>query len=606
MESETSASPAERYEKRIAYFSEQAKTFDARSRRYSNLRLAIVLLGAGSVIVTPKDNAFGVGVLAGFLVLLVILFAIVAFRHQSVEEALSHARAMTNLNAEGKARVDRQWKALPNRSAPSAPVNGMLARDLDLFGPVSLFQLICTANTWEGRKAVAEVLIGGIEQDRIPNRQAAVKELAAKLDFRQELECATLPVRNSTWDSDALLGSLHSGSAFVGQGLARLFCVLSPFLLVFLFALNLIGYLPKWPWGLVMTLNYVVSFLRGRSVRKNLKSAMNADRIIGHFIQAFRCVTAESLISPELVELKELLGEAIGKMEKLEGLVSLSRFPGGFVLDILFLWNLNLGRAFGRWWAENGGEFERWLRAIGRVEEICSFASLLHDNASWTFPNFISSDQILGQALGHPMIPERARVDNDARLGPPGRILLVTGSNMSGKTTFLRAIGTNVLLAKAGGPVCARKFELPSVEVVTSIRAMDSVSDGISLFMAELSSIKVVVEAAHQTTQKGSHPALYLLDEVLLGTNIDERKIITCGLILNLLECKAIGAMSTHDLSLLDIPEIANFADKVHFQETFVVKNGKAEMSFDYRIRAGEAQSRNAIALMKHIGLELG
>jgi len=128
---------------------------------------------------------------------------------------------------------------------------------------------------------------------------------------------------------------------------------------------------------------------------------------------------------------------------------------------------------------------------------------------------------------------------------------------MSGKTTFLRAIGTNVLLA------------------------------------------------AHQTTQKGSHPALYLLDEVLLGTNIDERKIITCGLILNLLECKAIGAMSTHDLSLLDIPEIANFADKVHFQEAFVVKNGKAEMSFDYRIRAGEAQSRNAIALMKHIGLEL-
>jgi hypothetical protein len=234
MESETSVSPAERYEKRIAYFSEQAKTFDARSRRYSNLRLAIVLLGAASVIVTPKDNAFGVGVLAGFLVLLVILFAIVAFRHQSVEEALSHARTMTNLNAEGKARVDRQWKALPNRSAPSAPVNGMLARDLDLFGPVSLFQLICTANTWEGRKAVVEVLIGGIEQDRIPNRRAAVKELAAKLDFRQELECATLPLRNSTWDSDALLGSLHSGSAFVGQGLARLFCVLSPFLLVFL------------------------------------------------------------------------------------------------------------------------------------------------------------------------------------------------------------------------------------------------------------------------------------------------------------------------------------------------------------------------------------
>src|SRR5258708_10945259 len=402
MESGKIASPTEGYERRIAFFSEQAKTFGARSRRYSNLRLAIVLLGAASVFVIPKNNNFGIGVLAGFLVFLVVLFTIIAFRHQAVEEALSHARAMTNLNAEGKARVNREWKALPNRVAPSELANGMLARDLDLFGPVSLFQLVCTANTWEGRKAVAELLVRGIEQDRIPNRQAAVKELAAKLDFRQELECATLPLRNSTLDSDALLGSLHSGPAFVGQGLARLFCVISPFALVSLFALNLVGYLPKWPWGLVMTLNYVVSFLRGRSVRKNLKSAMNADRTIGHFIQAFRGVTAESLISPELVELKELLGLAIGKMEKLEGLVSLSKFPGGLVRDVLFLWNLNLARAFVRCWGENWGEFERWLRAIGRVEEICSFASLLHDNASWTFPNFISSDQILGHPLSHP------------------------------------------------------------------------------------------------------------------------------------------------------------------------------------------------------------
>ncbi len=159
----------------------QAKTFGARSRRYSNLRLAIVLLGAASVFVIPKNNNFGIGVLAGFLVFLVVLFTIIAFRHQAVEEALSHARAMTNLNAEGKARVNREWKALPNRVAPSELVNGMLARDLDLFGPVSLFQLICTANTWEGRKAVAELLVRGIEQDRIPNRQAAVKELPSFL-----------------------------------------------------------------------------------------------------------------------------------------------------------------------------------------------------------------------------------------------------------------------------------------------------------------------------------------------------------------------------------------------------------------------------------------
>jgi DNA mismatch repair ATPase MutS len=203
------------------------------------------------------------------------------------------------------------------------------------------------------------------------------------------------------------------------------------------------------------------------------------------------------------------------------------------------------------------------------------------------------------------MIPEKARVDNNASVGPPGRILMVTGSNMSGKTTLLRAIGINVLLAKAGGPVCAKELELPWVEVVTSMRAMDSLTEGVSLFMAELSSIKVVIEAAHRATQKCTGMVLYLLDEVLLGTNIDERRVITCRLILNLLKRRTIGAMSTHDLSLLHFPEFARSCDNIHFQETFVMNDGKPEMTFDYRIREGEAQSRNAVALIRHIGLEL-
>jgi DNA mismatch repair ATPase MutS len=137
------------------------------------------------------------------------------------------------------------------------------------------------------------------------------------------------------------------------------------------------------------------------------------------------------------------------------------------------------------------------------------------------------------------------------------------------------------------------------------MRAMDSVTEGVSLFMAELSSIKVVVEAAHRASQKQTDLALYLLDEVLLGTNIDERKVITCRLILDLLRCRTIGAMSTHDLSLLHFPELASSCDKIHFQETFVIMNGRAEMRFDYRLHEGEAQSRNAIALMKHVGIEL-
>jgi DNA mismatch repair ATPase MutS len=312
-----------------------------------------------------------------------------------------------------------------------------------------------------------------------------------------------------------------------------------------------------------------------------------------------------------LASLKILGQEAFTKMRRLEGLVSLSRLPYspipglGLVLDLLFLWNLNLAMAFEEWWLENGTNFSSWLEASGTLEAICSFASLTHDNPTWSFPEFVADDQIVATGLGHPLISEEKRVGNDVGVGPQGRILMVTGSNMSGKTTLLRAIGINVLLAKAGGPVCATKLALPWVDVVTSMRAIDSVTEGVSLFMAELTSIKAVIETAQRATRAGNGLVLYLLDEILLGTNIDERRVITSRLIQNLLQQRAIGAMSTHDLSLLHFKEFADHCQKIHFQETFVSNNGHLEMAFDYRIRDGEAQSRNAIALMKHIGLDL-
>jgi hypothetical protein len=604
-------SPIQRYEKRATHFSEEARSLETRSRRYSNLRLAIVLIGVASVFIVPKNDAFWVCLLVGLLLFLVILFIAVAVRHQAIEDGLDTAREMASRNTEGMARIARNWQALPNRLAPGESASSMVARDLDLFGPGSLFQLICTANTWEGRKVVAETLIHGMALDNIPDRHAAVEELAPKLDFRQELECATLPLRASVAASEVLFGPLQVDSRLTRQQLRRLFCFVSPLALITLLALNLGGLLPRWPCGLLIILNYTGSFWWGRKIKKDLKSAISADRAIGHFTRAFRCVAAVSLLSPELVSLKNLLQEASAKMRRLEGLVSLSKLPSspipgfGLALNVLFLWNLHLAMAFEKWWTENRADFTRWLRAIGKLEEICSFASLLHDNPNWTFPRFAAGDRVVAEGLGHPMIPEKARVDNNASVGPPGRILMVTGSNMSGKTTLLRAIGINVLLAKAGGPVCAKELELPWVEVVTSMRAMDSLTEGVSLFMAELSSIKVVIEAAHRATQKCTGMVLYLLDEVLLGTNIDERRVITCRLILNLLKRRTIGAMSTHDLSLLHFPEFARSCDNIHFQETFVMNDGKPEMTFDYRIREGEAQSRNAVALMRHIGLEL-
>jgi hypothetical protein len=603
-------SPLERYEQRTAHFLEEVKRLEAQSRAYSNLRLAIFVAGVISALIVPKNTPFWILLLTALLLLLVFLFIAAAIRHQVIEGKLETSREMARRNEEGKARITRNWKDLPDRSPPAELLGGPLAQDLDLFGEASLFDLVCTANTWEGRNGVARALLHGVEQQQLPDRQASIRELAARLEFRQLLECATFPFRKSAVRGSGLFAPLHVESTLLQQQFVRWFCFVSPFVLLILLALKLAGLLLLWPFGLLFTLNFAVSTLLRRKIDKSFKSAITADRTIAQYLQAFRYLAAEPLSSPELVSLKTLGQEAIARMQRLQGLISLSRLPqspipGLRILLNFVLWEPNLAIALKKRWDRNGADFSRWLDAFGKLEEIGSFASLLHDNPTWSFPQFGEDDRIVAETLGHPLIAATKRVDNDVTVGPQGRILMVTGSNMSGKTTLLRAIGINVLLAKAGGPVSAKKLALPWVEVVTSMRASDSLAQGVSLFMAELASLKTVTETIQRVTREGDGLVLYLLDEVLLGTNIDERRVITFRLIKNLLQQRAIGAMSTHDLSLLHFKEFADRCQKIHFQETFVSNNGQLEMVFDYRIRDGEAQSRNAIALMKHIGLDL-
>jgi DNA mismatch repair ATPase MutS len=198
------------------------------------------------------------------------------------------------------------------------------------------------------------------------------------------------------------------------------------------------------------------------------------------------------------------------------------------------------------------------------------------------------------------LLPDDTRVDNDVEVGPPGTFLMVTGSNMSGKSTLLRAIGANIVLAQAGGPVCATRMSLPAAQLWTVMRVEDSLLRGVSYFMAELQRLKQVVEAARQAHEKGEARLFYLLDEILQGTNTAERQIAARRVITYLIEMGAIGAVSTHDLTLADSPELADSARLVHFTEQVHGGNGAGgpQMRFDYKLRPGIATSTNALKLM--------
>jgi len=234
---------------------------------------------------------------------------------------------------------------------------------------------------------------------------------------------------------------------------------------------------------------------------------------------------------------------------------------------------------------------------LGEFEALSSLGGLAFDEPTFCFPTFVTEPRLAAQGVAHPLIPATSRVGNDLSLPGPGSALLVTGSNMSGKSTLLRSIGVAYVLANAGGPVCATSFELGSLRLATSLRIRDSLEQGVSHFYAELHKLKAVLDAT-----RDSLPVLFLLDEILHGTNSRERQIGARWILSQLLERNALGAVSTHDLELCRLtPELMSRVRLVHLREDVQ----GSEMTFDYRLREGPVSEGNALRLMRRIGLSV-
>jgi DNA mismatch repair ATPase MutS len=357
--------------------------------------------------------------------------------------------------------------------------------------------------------------------------------------------------------------------------------------------------------------------------------------VFAAYAELFRLVEAQPFQAPALLNLQGDLaaGElrADQQMRRLGRLMALADLRGWmffFPIQLATIWNVHVLWLLERWQRDAGGSARRWLMTLGAVEALAALATLAHDNPSWAYPDLYdarsdtsdirdaprasdpraSTNDLAGAVLeardlGHPLLLPDACVGNDVALGPPGTFLLVTGSNMSGKSTLLRAIGLNVVLAQAGGPVCATALRLPPVALATSMRVQDSLEQGISYFMAELQRLKEVVDAAEHVRSMGDRTLLFLLDEILHGTNTVERQVAARQIILHLLSLGATGAVSTHDLTLADVTELSAVSRPVHFTEQFTRGVEGLRMTFDYRLRSGIATSTNALHLMEMIGL---
>ena len=622
-------SPAVEYASRQAELSRQGAALDARERRTSTLRGVSFLAAAGLGIYAGIRGGAPLWIAAGaaavVFVVAVIAHAVLITRRAEIDQRLA-------LVKRGLSRIADTYEDLPERGERFSPELHPYAKDLDVFGHRSLFQLLVTAETQAGQAALASWLLTGASAKTVAERQAAVRELAARPDLREDVAVLAKNAR-ARLAPDALFawgearGVFESGGPDLRLALAARFLVPVTILLAIgaWTVGDAIGPL-RYGWMVALTVQLLVALRTGVFTERALSQASSREEPLGRFAPLFARIEATTFEAPLLQRCRAALvgaGEARGQgaaekdagsapsgvgsasdaMSKLQNILGFAdvRHTGMFhlIFHLVTLWDVWCAVALERWRARHGKRIRAWIEALAAVEALASLATFAHEHPHYAYPEVDEgASRFSADDLGHPLLPAAKRVTNTVAFATGGgapQALLITGSNMSGKSTLLRAVGTNAVLALSGAPVCATRLSMSVLDVRTSMRITDSLEQGVSHFYAELQRLKEITGAA-----EAGRPVLFLLDEVLHGTNSRERQIGAKAVVKHLLAKGAIGAVSSHDLGLSDLEgETGGVVVNRHFEEH--VEDGK--MAFDYRLKTGVVSTTNALRLMKIVGL---
>jgi ABC-type multidrug transport system fused ATPase/permease subunit len=595
------------HKERAAMWTVRRDAHAARGLVLSRLRLATFLGGVALAWWGVSHSSAAAVVLGGTLI---AAFAALVVWHARVIDAVERADAARETNLQALARMDRDWTSLVDVAPPPAlDFNAHpYARDLDLFGHASLTKWLGPAATESGTMRLVSWLLAPADPEVVRARQVAVRELAPEVEWRETLSTEGHLARIKPSELDAFLSWLDGGQPSSPAWLRVLVVALTASIWI-LIALQILDIIPSGLWLIPVVPGIVLSFACARRTYNVFDRVSLGERALRRYAAMLAHATGESWSSPELQGLQQLLragGEAPAAVRQIARLAEWSELRTSaallhFPIQAITLWDFHILFAIERWRTRCGHHTRGWFEALAQIDALSVFASIAHHEPDWALPLVDRSyDAIRATALAHPLIPADRRVANDVEVGPPGTVLLITGSNMSGKSTLLRAIGLNIVLAEAGAPVCATAFSTPPAALYTSIRVQDSLELGLSYFMAALARLKTIVDAAERHDDR-ARVLVYLLDEVLQGTNSVERAIAVRAVARHLLDAGAIGAMTTHDLSLAEEEPLRSAARLVHFTE-HVEPDGR--MSFDYRLRPGLATSRNALRLMQLIGIQ--
>jgi hypothetical protein len=579
-------------------------SFDARSSRISTARLslAVVALALVGGIVWARPGGWAGAALAATLVAFVVL----VFVHARVHDARERAAAALRFHERGLARLAHAWDRLPTGSARFQSRDHPFSGDLDVFGRASLMQLVDVTETRFGEEHLARLLSlesPGKWPDDVMARQEAVRDLAGRSTFREALAMAGGILAEEKPDPTPILvwaegrGALRPSrqTAWVLSILA----VAAPLMAIALSA-------PPGTVAVLVLAELALGIGIGLRLTPVLEAVSARESAVTRWRAMMAVVEGERFQAPLLMRLQEQLvrgprraSEEVAALERIVGFVDARRNEVfRFFIGPLLMWDVHCTAALLRWRARAGGRVRGWLDALGEVEALCGLAAFAFEHPEFVWPEAASEPKLEARALGHPLISDDQRVGNDVQLRSAGQALIVTGSNMSGKSTLLRALGANAVLAFAGAPACARALVIGPARVATSMRIEDSLEHGVSHFYAELKRLKRVLDLAVHNDR--GEPVLFLLDEILHGTNSRERVLGARAIVQRLVEHGSLGAVSTHDLGIAALEhELSGRVRNVHFEEQ--VEGDR--MTFDYVLRPGVVQSSNALRLMRAVGI---
>ena len=594
--------PGESYTKQLTKFESQLLQLQKRRKNLGWIRLVVFVLTI--IVAYQVFTTFGaIGIVPTIVGLGFLLYLV------SVDVAnnakIKNVKTLIQANEEELQALDHQYLSRED-GRQFVPAEHAYANDLDIFGKASIYQWLSRCYTEQGRQLIANNLLQPLSTSLILARQEAIKELTSKIDWRQQWQAHAMQTTITIKTGKKIQLWLDEEEEHFTGTFWKLLVQVYSFITLGTAVASILEYIPGTVFSSLFLIYLITSLLISKNAIKPYSHLEGIVKETATLQSLIDCLEKLDVTSPHInnlqTEIKGSSGSAGNQLKELKKI--LDRFDlRSSIVGLLFfnpflLWDVRQMIALNSWRKRNSKLVKKWIDAVAEMEVLHSLCTQHFNHPKWTFPQFANEHFTLsGTQIGHPLLQEKQRIDNDFSLKGLAKIGLITGSNMAGKSTFLRSLGVNIVLAQAGAPVCASSFLLSPVQLVSSMRIADNLAENTSTFYAELKKLRTIIEMV-----KSHLPVFILLDEILRGTNSFDRHKGSAALIKQLIKEDAVAVIATHDVELADIQNAyAHSVENYHFD----VEVEGEELYFDYKLKSGVCKSLNASILMKKIGIDL-